>query len=116
PFLAVYCPCKEGHFNRSELEVIEAHITSVLSEHQRVMWSPPCGAAAARRPTPPFRAVPARRRNQLVNGTLPDSGEVSPKWGNSVHFGALTRKIQFGSFSQGNHCFCMETLHFCGIR
>src|SRR5256885_8077838 len=23
PFLAVYCPCKEGHFNRSELDIIE---------------------------------------------------------------------------------------------
>jgi hypothetical protein len=33
PFLAVYCPCKEGHFNRSELDVIEVQSASVLSEH-----------------------------------------------------------------------------------
>jgi hypothetical protein len=33
PCLAVYCPCKEGHFNRSELEIIEEKIASVLSEH-----------------------------------------------------------------------------------
>jgi hypothetical protein len=33
PFLAIYCPCKEGHFNRSELDVIEEQIASVLSEH-----------------------------------------------------------------------------------
>jgi hypothetical protein len=32
-FLAVYCPCKEGHFNRSELEIMEEQVAAVLSEH-----------------------------------------------------------------------------------
>lgn len=33
PFLAIYCPCKEGHFNKSELGVIEDASSLVLSEH-----------------------------------------------------------------------------------
>ncbi|WP_165233529.1 ORC-CDC6 family AAA ATPase [Aquisphaera insulae] len=32
-FLAVYCPCKEGHFNKSELEHIDEDSSAVLSEH-----------------------------------------------------------------------------------
>lgn len=32
-FLAVYCPCKEGHFNRSELDILDGQTATVLSEH-----------------------------------------------------------------------------------
>jgi hypothetical protein len=33
PFLAIYCPCKEGYFNRSELDVLDGTNAAVISEH-----------------------------------------------------------------------------------
>lgn len=33
PFLALYCPCKEGHFNRTELLLLDASSSLILSEH-----------------------------------------------------------------------------------
>lgn len=33
PFIGVYCPCKEGHFNQTEFESIDESVARVLSEH-----------------------------------------------------------------------------------
>ncbi len=33
PFLAVYCPGKEGHFNKSEFDHIDSSTATILSEH-----------------------------------------------------------------------------------
>ena len=33
PFLAVYCPCKEGYFNKAELDLLERSTAAILSEH-----------------------------------------------------------------------------------
>ncbi len=33
PFLAIYCPCKEGHLNRSELRLLDRSTALIISEH-----------------------------------------------------------------------------------
>lgn len=33
PFLAVYCPCKEGHFNKSELKHLDEYSALIITEH-----------------------------------------------------------------------------------
>lgn len=33
PYLAVYCPCKEGHLNRSELRLLDRASSLIVSEH-----------------------------------------------------------------------------------
>ncbi len=33
PFLAVYCPCKEGHLNRTELALLDRSSSLIISEH-----------------------------------------------------------------------------------
>ena len=33
PFVAIYCPCKEGHLNRTELDSIRPGSAAIISEH-----------------------------------------------------------------------------------
>ncbi|WP_428305424.1 hypothetical protein [Lacipirellula sp.] len=63
PYLAIYCPCKEGHLNRSELQLLDRSSALTISEHAINLLVADRSVACLRSQFPPgfFEA------NRLVN-------------------------------------------------
>jgi hypothetical protein len=78
PFLAVYCPCKEGQFNKTDLELLSPSAALILTEHMLNLQISDLLFHCLRTQFPPdFISLEQKRRYARVAVSLFDKASIA---------------------------------------